>query len=597
MSYRKRRQSIYLQGRNSISRTNSYDGTTTTTGTATISSGPTTAGALSTTGTTLRINSHKASLLIDNFTGLPCPDLKTMKYYKGYEWVTFKPVEISPPALTPGTPNKDFDMDEQSTDDKMMPIVNDDDTKDKELSTTPEMIDYRITRLSKDWIEKVGIDRIGQQEIRDCLRQHVKQKLCHGSKAAKEMSIIDIHHSMIVRYSLESVCERRQLCWTFEPFVDHDDDDDDIYNGENPIVPYTSHSHQPVDDPWKIPVPQVRNLEVMIEQMTPSPLPPVTPSTPLPPIKESDDDNIDEIESVTVEIEKPRTVTFQTTIIDNKHHPLSQDILTSNKEEQAIRRKFQEKIFQDQCMEVTVPGTVSIHSCHICAGVGRKRCIACVGSGSTKCDICEGVGFYGIDHNKPAFTRTFSANSDNNDYCWRCRGRGRLRCDGCSGVGMTACIGCAGSGQIKCYIKMIVTLTNHHNTVITRDKYSCEIPFDQIKLTDGDLVLDEDGLDLHPSSLSLFHNDLINEQSERLIRLHRRKYLGNSRLIWQRHRIKVLPVCRVHSSWRGNRFRFYVFGRKQQRRCFTIDYPQRCFCIPCCCFCCCQTCQSPCRIA
>lgn len=65
-----------------------------------------------------------------------------------------KKVEISPPALTPGTPNKDFDMDEQSTDDKMMPVVNDDDTKDKELSTTPEMIDYRITRLSKDWIEK-----------------------------------------------------------------------------------------------------------------------------------------------------------------------------------------------------------------------------------------------------------------------------------------------------------------------------------------------------------------------------------------------------------------------------------------------------------
>ncbi|OTF81717.1 hypothetical protein BLA29_002244, partial [Euroglyphus maynei] len=210
---------------------------------------------------------------------------------------------------------------------------------------------------------RVGTDRIGQHETRECLLQHVKQKFCHGRKAAKEMSIIDIHHSLIVRYSLESVCERRQLCWTFEPFVDHDDD-----TMENQ-VPYP-HSHQPVDDPWKIP-----------------------------------------------------------------------------------------KIFQDQCMEVTVPGTVSIHSCHICAGVGRKRCLACVGSGSTKCDICEGVGFYGIDHNKPAFTRTFSANSDNNnDYCWRCRGRGRLRCDGCSGVGMTACIGCAGSGQIKCYIKMIVTL-------------------------------------------------------------------------------------------------------------------------------------------
>ncbi|KAH7637208.1 hypothetical protein HUG17_7414 [Dermatophagoides farinae] len=517
-----------------------------------------------------------------------------MKCYKGYEWVTFRPVEILPPStMMPEPLNTDDEtIDEQQSEFKDLNDTSKD-NDDKELSA-PEIIDYRITRLSKDWIQKVGTDDIGQQETRECLHQHVKQKFCHGSKAAKEMSIIDIHHSLIVRYSLESVCERRQLCWTFEPFVDHDDDD----TTDNQ-VPYP-HSHQPADDPWKIPVHQVRDLEVMIEQMTPS-LPSSTPqqqpSTPLPPIKETDDDVVDEVDAVVIEEKPPtqRTVTFLT--IDK--HPLSQDSLNlvASKEEQALKRKYQEKIFQDQCMEVTVPGTVSIHSCHICAGVGRKRCLVCVGSGSTKCDICEGVGFYGIDHNKPAFTRTFSANSDNgNDYCWRCRGRGRLRCDGCSGVGMTACIGCAGSGQIKCYIKMIVTLTNHHNSVIIRDKYSNEIPFDQIKLTDGDLVLNEDGLDLHPTS-SLFHNDLITGQSERLIRLHRRKYLGNCRLIWQRHRIKVIPVCRVHSSWHGNRFRFYVFGRKSQRRCFAIDYPQRCFCIPCCCFCCCTSCSSPCRIA
>lgn len=87
MSYRKRRQSIYLQGRNSISRTNSYDGTSATAAAAAAAA----ISASTTGGTTLRINSHKASILIDNFSGLPCPDLKTMKCYKGYEWVTFRP--------------------------------------------------------------------------------------------------------------------------------------------------------------------------------------------------------------------------------------------------------------------------------------------------------------------------------------------------------------------------------------------------------------------------------------------------------------------------------------------------------------------------
>lgn len=39
-------------------------------------------------------------------------------------------------------------------------------------------------------------------------------------------------------------------------------------------------------------------------------------------------------------------------------------------------------LFQNKVINVIVPGTVSIHSCHNCGGVGRKRCTTCAGSGS-----------------------------------------------------------------------------------------------------------------------------------------------------------------------------------------------------------------------
>ena len=41
-------------------------------------------------------------------------------------------------------------------------------------------------------------------------------------------------------------------------------------------------------------------------------------------------------------------------------------------------------LFQNKVINVIVPGTVSIHSCHNCGGVGRKRCIVCAGSGTVR---------------------------------------------------------------------------------------------------------------------------------------------------------------------------------------------------------------------
>ncbi len=37
--------------------------------------------------------------------------------------------------------------------------------------------------------------------------------------------------------------------------------------------------------------------------------------------------------------------------------------------------------FQNQVSQMEVPNTASIKMCHICGGVGRKRCFACNGNG------------------------------------------------------------------------------------------------------------------------------------------------------------------------------------------------------------------------
>ena len=98
-----------------------------------------------------------------------------------------------------------------------------------------------------------------------------------------------------------------------------------------------------------------------------------------------------------------------------------------------------------------VPGTISINSCHICCGSGRRKCQNCFGTGSKSCQNCAGHGFYG-------YKSTIGRSIDSADFCFRCHGRGTIKCLSCSGDGMISCNSCAGTGQIKCYIMLIVIL-------------------------------------------------------------------------------------------------------------------------------------------
>ena len=193
----------------------------------------------------------------------------------------------------------------------------------------------------------IVIDEITEGESRESLFAYVSNKFCYGTKAALQMSIRDMVNSYVfqvrinlfifltnifimepycLQYTLESFCEKRELCWTYEPYnggclyVDSLENNGSI-NGAN------CNMLALPENAWKVNVDEVKELELIAKSV------------------QSTDDKTDN------ENEEPNG------------------------------------LFQNKAINVIVPGTVSVHSCHYCGGVGRKRCITCVGSGSVSTKI------------------------------------------------------------------------------------------------------------------------------------------------------------------------------------------------------------------
>ncbi|KAI2803962.1 hypothetical protein BLOT_008102 [Blomia tropicalis] len=324
-------------------------------------------------------------------------------------------------------------------------------------------IDFKIT----NHFSNISPNEITEEQARNALYKYVNDKFCYGTKAATNMTIRDMIHSYVFQYSLESFCEKRQLCWTYEPYADACISlSDNCCSGSVP------------NNAWNIEVNEIKHLEWYMER-------------------------------------------------------------TKNN------------------LNRTIP-IVEISP-----------------SSPKSCQTCIGHGYYSGSYHKSAFTKSL----ESGDYCWRCHGRGRLRCYNCNGDGMIICAACIGSGQIKCYIKMIVTLTNHQDTVLIRDHHSMDVPIETLNMADGELVFDEEGHNLQ--HVNNYIDESITRESQRLIKIHEDSYLRNTRLILQRHRIKVIPIVKVIAFWQRKQFHFHVFG-SSTHRCYTADYPQNFTCSCCC---------------
>ncbi|KAJ6223209.1 hypothetical protein RDWZM_001754 [Blomia tropicalis] len=493
-----------------------------------------------------------STLALTNQPIPPPPNLESMKVIKGFEFVTFQPIEICPIPLGSKEHNQ--------------PLIENDDDDDDNERTRKYNRNNSITKHSSTMVKSFDLERmpdnispneITEEQARNALYKYVNDKFCYGTKAATNMTIRDMIHSYVFQYSLESFCEKRQLCWTYEPYADACISlSDNCCSGSVP------------NNAWNIEVNEIKHLEWYMERTKNNlnrtiPIVEISPSSP---VRRSSSF-------------RQHITTIPEIIIDRKY---SQPTITTRYDmSQSFSSSFQplkssssaDDLFQNRVINVVVPGTVSIHSCHNCGGVGRKRCATCAGSGTKSCQTCIGHGYYSGSYHKSAFTKSL----ESGDYCWRCHGRGRLRCYNCNGDGMIICAACIGSGQIKCYIKMIVTLTNHQDTVLIRDHHSMDVPIETLNMADGELVFDEEG----HNHVNNYIDESITRESQRLIKIHEDSYLRNTRLILQRHRIKVIPIVKVIAFWQRKQFHFHVFG-SSTHRCYTADYPQNFTCSCCC---------------
>lgn len=209
-------------------------------------------------------------------------------------------------------------------------------------------------RIPNEMITALG--EISETEARQALYEYVEAKFCYGTKAALRMTIRDMFHSYVFQYSLESYCERRQVCWAYEPYSE---DGHNYLPLETPLskaydmstVPMVRagaslhHHKHPPPNAWTIEIDELAHLAAQFKHRIE--------------MKHSKS-----MKSKTLPGEQG-TSSSSSSSSPQPPPPISNVDLLRNREYEAI-----------------VPGTISIMSCHYCGGVGRKRCTVCNGSGS-----------------------------------------------------------------------------------------------------------------------------------------------------------------------------------------------------------------------
>ncbi|KAJ8359003.1 hypothetical protein SKAU_G00155280 [Synaphobranchus kaupii] len=212
-------------------------------------------------------------------------------------------------------------------------------------------------------------------------------------------------------------------------------------------------------------------------------------------------------------------------------------------------------LFQDEKKEVRVPHTSSVKGCHSCMTLGRNPCEKCVTSGMMQCWVCKGSG------------RRMS-----DDRCRHCNGIGRVRCTTCSGAGSKTCNTCQGRGQLLCFIKLVVKWKNNmfENVV---DKHS-GLSMDRISAVTGEMMFS----DMHPVVYPVvgFPDNAINQLAERSVREHQARFFSSCRVLQQRQTIELIPITRVHYSWKDKTHIYFVYGA--EHKVYTDDYPAKCCC-------------------
>ncbi|RXM93627.1 Protein SSUH2-like [Acipenser ruthenus] len=73
-----------------------------------------------------------------------------------------------------------------------------------------------------------------------------------------------------------------------------------------------------------------------------------------------------------------------------------------------------------------------------------------------------------------------------------------------------------------------------------------------------------------------FPDNAINQASQTAVREHQAQFVTTSRILQQRQTIELIPVTRVHYTWKEKTYIYFVYGA--EHKVYTDDYPAKCCC-------------------
>ncbi|KAK3101124.1 hypothetical protein FSP39_001126 [Pinctada imbricata] len=218
-----------------------------------------------------------------------------------------------------------------------------------------------------------------------------------------------------------------------------------------------------------------------------------------------------------------------------------------------------DSMFHTHVKRMEVPHTATVRPCHNCDARGYFRCWECGGWGRIVCDDCDGRGWH---------QRHDPHGNPYRDNCHRCHGDGIASCHRCGGDGRITCEQCDGYRNLKTYIELTVTFTNHQGEHIVE---RTDMPDELVREGQGDTLFEQTLPMVFP--ITSYPVPDINNNSIRLVNQHKGAF-PSERQLQQRQILRAVPVTEVHYTWDETSTRYWIYGR--QRKVYAPDYPQQC---------------------
>ncbi|XP_063797628.1 uncharacterized protein LOC134958851 [Pseudophryne corroboree] len=213
-------------------------------------------------------------------------------------------------------------------------------------------------------------------------------------------------------------------------------------------------------------------------------------------------------------------------------------------------------MFKDGMQKMVVPHTFSVKPCPRCKGLGRNMCLKCHGSGRVQCLWCNGTG------------RRMQM-----DMCHACFGSGTESCRMCDPSRVQDCVPCAGKGQVVTYTQMTIIWKNNIFEFISENH--SEFSNDLFKDVKGEKIFTEEQLSVSP--LTNFPDWTLIQVSQNALEQHQTQFSTSCRILRQRQSVELLPLTKVHYTWKENQFSYFVYGK--ENKVYIQNYPQKCCCV------------------